>query len=359
MNFAAAVPSNAVKPTVAYVIDPRFPGGTSSAVAQELRVVAPLVRLQVFAISSKSFKGDQPASQLEAALAELGIQLEWDPPSISADTVILHNPAFLKFQADLPTRILARQLFVVTHENFLRPGGNLSFDVKSCLDQIDRAVLAQDKFLAPISQYNRATTDKWLAEDFGQKNWQVLGQDWFNICDFDMQPPTRTPKDRRGRISRAGFEKFPSLGDLEMSFPKSAQSNLLLGADGLMDVAADHPHWTLVPFKGMQVDDFFDAIDFMVFHTSPACRESFGRVIAEAIAAGKVAITDEGTASNFGNAAVVAAPKSVSAVISSFINDPTAYTKQVAKAQKSLLKFSAPAFGKFFRRHVVIRGYAA
>jgi len=358
MNIAAAIPSNAVKPTVAYVIDPRFPGGTSSAVAQELRVVAPLVRLRVFAISSKAFKGDEPAPQLAAALADLGIPLEWDPPSISADAVILHNPAFLKFQTDLSTRILARQLFVVTHENFLRPGGNLSFDVESCLDQIDRAVLARDKFLAPISQYNRLITNEWLAQNHAPANWQVLGQNWFNICDFDMQPATPTPKDRRGRISRAGFEKFPSLGDLELSFPKSAQSNLLLGADGLMDVAAEHPHWKLVPFNGMQVDDFFDAIDFMVFHTSPAWQESFGRVFAEAIAAGKVAITDEGTASNFGEAVVVAKPGDVNAVISKFIDNPMTYVKQVSKAQKSLQKFSTLAFGRFFCNHVVSREYA-
>jgi len=359
MNIAATVPSNAAKPTVAYVIDPRFPGGTSSAVAQELRVVAPLVRLRVFAISSKAFKGDEPAPQLAAVLADLGIPLEWDPASISADVVILHNPAFLKFQTDLPTRILARQLFVVTHENFLRPGGNLSFDVKSCLDQIDRAVLARDKFLASVSQYNRATTNTWLAQNGAPKSWQVFGQNWFNICDFDMQPPTRTPMDRRGRISRAGFEKFPSLADLELSFPKTAQCNLLLGADRLMDVAAEHPHWTLVPFKGMEVGDFFDAIDFMVFHTAPTCRESFGRVVAEAIAAGKVVITDQGTASNFGEAAVVAEPVNVSAEIARFVNNPATYAKQVTKAQKSLQKFSKLAFSQFFGDHVAVRGYAA
>lgn len=359
MNIAAAVPSNTAKPTVAYVIDPRFPGGTSSAVAQELRVVAPLARVRVFAISSRAFKGDQPAPQLESVLTDLGIPLEWDPASISADAVILHNPAFLKFQTELPTRILARQLFVVTHENFLRPGGNLSFDVKSCLDQIDRAVLARDKFLAPISQYNRTTIDTWLALNGAQAHWQVLGQNWFNICEFDMQPPTRTPKDRRGRISRAGFEKFPSLADLELSFPKSAQSNLFLGADRLMDVAAGHPHWTFVPFNGMEVGDFFDAIDFMVFHTSPTWRESFGRVVAEAIAAGKVVITDPGTASNFGEVAVVAEPANVSAEIARFINNPATYAKQVTKAQKSLQKFSKSAFSQFFGDHVAARGYAA
>ena len=60
------------------------------------------------------------------------------------------------FQSRFPIRIVARKLVVVAHENFLRPGGEESFDVGKCLGQIDRAALALNKAIAPISPWNRA-----------------------------------------------------------------------------------------------------------------------------------------------------------------------------------------------------------
>ena len=50
----------------------------------------------------------------------------------------------------------------------------------------------------------------------------------------------------------------------------------------------------------MKVPDFLASIDFFVYFTHPLLRESFGRAIAEAIAAGKLVITDPETAGPFG-----------------------------------------------------------
>ncbi|MFQ5623194.1 MAG: hypothetical protein ACE5FS_07330 [Paracoccaceae bacterium] len=204
--------------SVAYVIDPRFPGGTSSAVAQELRVVSDLVKPRVFGISSGMFRGETVAPQLETALQELGLTLEWDPPKITADVVIVHNPAFLKFQNELPTRILAGRIFVVTHENLIRPTGAEAFDVASCLGLIGNSTLALERYIAPISPYNRSTIRNWFGKSAQSTDWKILPEDWFNICDFEMQSPTASPLDRRGRLSRPGFEKFPRLEDLELCF---------------------------------------------------------------------------------------------------------------------------------------------
>ncbi len=338
---------------VAYVLDPRFPGGTSSALAQELRAIAPILRPHVYGISSRMFSGDRIAPVLEEALDELGLDLRWDPERIAADIVIVHNPAFLKFQTEFPARIIARRLLVVTHENFLRPGGNEGFDVARCLDQLDRASLALEKTLAPISPWNRRTVTDWLAARSRGPRWRVLGQDWFNICAFERHPPNPAPRDRRGRLSRPGFEKFPPLADLEVSFPPEAERNLLLGADTLSDVAGDHPHWEIVPFRAMAVDAFFAGIDFMIYHTSPALRESFGRVLAEAIAAGKLVISDAPTAENFAGGVVSAEPSQVGAVVRGFLDDPENYRRQVEHAQAQLDRFSATRFADFFAEHVL------
>lgn len=332
-----------VSGSIAYVLEPRFPGGTSSAVAEELRAIAPLGRPAVHAANSRMFAGQEPAPPLAAALEALGIDPVWDAETMSADTVILHNPSFLKFQPDFGARILCRQLIVVTHENFLRPGGEEAFDTAGCLDRIDRATLALRKSLAPISAHNRATVEAWGARFGLPPGWDLLAEDWFNICELPMTPPTEAPRDRRGRHSRPGFEKFPPPADLDLCFPAHAETNVILGAD--LVIAEGAPaHWQVYPFRGLDLATYFAMIDFMVYFTAPTWQESFGRVLAEGIAAGKVVISDPATAAGFGGGVIGARPEEVDGIIRAFVDDPARYAAHVRTAQAALAGFSAEAF---------------
>jgi hypothetical protein len=337
-------------PTVAYLIEPRFAGGTSAAVAAELRIVAQKARVTVHAIRSRIFSAQPVAPVLEATLDELKIDLLWDTPTIGADLVILHNPLFLKNQTDLGCRIVARHLLVVTHENFLRPGGTEAFDVARCLGQIDRAATALRKSVAPISPHNRQTVTDWAQIHGFDRRWGVLDRDWFNICDFAMLAPTPRPADRRGRHSRPGFEKFPDLAAMDLCFPKHAATNVILGADSYLATQLQRPHWVMYPFQTIDVAQYLGMIDFMVYFTAPTWRESFGRVLAEAIAAGKVVITDAQTASTFGRAVIAATPAEVDAIIARHLAQPRLYQSQVAQAQASLASHSGAAFAALLDR---------
>jgi hypothetical protein len=331
--------------TFAYVVEPRFSGGTSAAVAAELRVTAQLGPVVVHARRSAMFGGDRHvAPVLRQAIDELALPLIWDAPEINADVVIFHNPSFLKFQAAFGGRIFARQLVVVTHENFLRPGGVEAFDVASCLDQIDRATLSLSKCLAPISVHNRATVRGWLTGHRGLLDWRVLEQDWFNICVPDIEEPPQPPRDRRGRHSRPTREKFPPLADLDLCFPPHAEANIILGADFLMAAEVARPHWTMLPFGSLDVARFFEMVDFLVYFTAPTWRESFGRVIAEALAAGKVVLTDPETGATFGDAVVACRPEDVDRLVQGFVAEPDRYIAQVRRAKPVLEALSAPAF---------------
>ncbi len=344
----------AAAPRVAWLIEPRFPGGTSAALAQELRAVAPLLRPQVFFVDSKMFRGREVAPVLAEAFAELGLAPVHAPRRIAADVVILHNPAFLKFDAALELRIVTRRLHVVCHENFLRPDGSESFDVAHCLGLIERASLAFDRTIAPVSPWNRRMAAAWL-ERAGRagERWRLLGENWFNICDFPLRPPPSAPRDRRGRLSRPGLEKFPSTEVLEACFPPHAERNLLLGAEILTASAGRHPHWEILPFRAMPVEEFFTAIDFLVHFTAPGLRESFGRVLAEATAAGKLAICPPETAESFGPGVVGASPREVDALIAGFIAAPQRYAARVRLAQRGLAAYSPGRFRAFFRRQVL------
>ncbi|HQU68021.1 MAG TPA: hypothetical protein PLI43_07455 [Albidovulum sp.] len=333
---------------IAYVLDPRFPGGTSSAVAAELKVAARFGRITVHAVEGSMFRGRTVAPALETAFDDLGIEPVWDAPVISADLVILHNPAFLKFERQFGARIFCRDLIAVTHENFERPGGVEGFDAAKCLALIDRATLALRKHVAPVSAANRRTLAGWFARQGAPAGWQVLPDDWFNICAFETLPPTATPADRRGRHSRAGFEKFPSLEIMDRCFPAHAGANVILGADGLIAQRLARPHWTLLPFGAKSVEEYFGMIDFMVYFTSPAWRESFGRVLAEAMAAGKVVISDPATAESFGGGVIGAAPDEVDAIVARHVAEPKLYRAQVARGQAAMARFSAEAFAAMF-----------
>ena len=331
-------------PHIAYLIDPRFPGGTSSAVAAELKVVSTFARVSVHGLSTKMFNGDEAAPVLQDALDELGLKIVWDARVISADTVIFHNPSCLKFQDDIDTTILARQLVVVTHENFVRPSGAESFDVETCLSQLLRNAFVVSAALAPLSEWNRESIRLWEQAHRRLDGWTVLDFDWFNICDFNITAPSSEITDRRGRLSRPGFEKFPSTEVLTACFPPYANANVILGADVLMDDPQTPAHWTLLPFRGVSSARFFEMIDFMIYYISPLWRESFGRVMAEGIAAGKIVISDPDTAKSFAGAVIGAKPEDVNGIVSSYLANPAKYQSDVLAAQATLSRFSPEQF---------------
>ncbi|MBV1868333.1 MAG: hypothetical protein KUG69_10585 [Marinosulfonomonas sp.] len=335
-------------PRIAYFFDPGFPGGTSSAVAAELTAIAKIARIEVHAVSTRMFRDKPVSTPIQKILVKLGLDLIWDAPTITADVVLIHNPSFLKFHTELKQKIIANHLIVITHENFLGPGGNEGFDVDHCLDLVDRCSLALQKTIAPISPYNRLTVKNWLSTNDSSDHWEVLEQDWFNICDFEILPPVASPQDRRGRHSRPGPEKFPLLADMDRCFSKSAQSNIILGADLFLAEKLDRNHWNMVPFGGLEVARYFEMIDFMVYFTAPTWRESFGRVMAEAIAAGKVVISDPETASVFGGAVLGARPADVDDIIANFVRDPRHYQEHVLYAQMSLAAYSTSTFQQIF-----------
>ena len=147
-----AVPATArARRRVALLVDPRFPGGTGSAVAAEIRALAPHVNLAVFRLATAMF----PGRAVNPAIA--GLWRSWacrscrEPPVVHADTIVLHNPTCLRFDSRLGPRLSAARIIVVTHENFLRPGGCEGFDVGHCLGLVAGRVAGGERLLAPVS----------------------------------------------------------------------------------------------------------------------------------------------------------------------------------------------------------------
>lgn len=328
----------AARPRVALLVEPRFPGGTSGAVAAEIRALAPHVTLRVAALATRMFRDRPVHPEIARALEDTGIALLARPPVVRADAIVLHNPAALKLETALRPRLSAARTIVVTHENLTRPGGRESFDVGHCLGLVAGRSVAGERLLAPVSAWNRRGVADWLAER-PEAGWRIAGDDWPNILGLPFVAPTDRPRDRRGRHSRPGFEKFPGLAALMAQFPAHAERCAILGADLLLaDREAVPGHWELLPFGAVPVEDFLAGLDFFVYFTNPAWRESFGRAIAEAIAAGKLVITDPETAAAFGPGVIADDGRGVDAIVAAHVADPGRYAAAVRRAQADLVR---------------------
>ena len=329
---------------IAILVDPRFPRGTSSAVAHEILAMHRRADLTIHFLETRMFKGREINPTLQRALDETGLTPVWNAPVVRSDIVVFHNPSALKFDERLRSRILCDRLIVVTHENLLRPDETEGFDVGHCLRLAAEAAICRTRRLCPVSGYNRQGVDQWLLTH-PRAGWVQAPFDWFNICDFDTVAPTPAPRDRRGRLSRAGFEKFPALAVMKAHFPDTAECCRILGGDTfLLDAETLPAHWEILPFGSVPVTEFLQTIDFFVYFTHPGWRESFGRVIAEAICAGKVVITDPGTAATFGDAVVASDGSDVDAIIARFLADPASYVRLVEQAQTLIRGFGPDRF---------------
>jgi hypothetical protein len=127
---------------------------------------------------------------------------------------------------------------------------------------------------------------------------------------------------------------------LRAQFPPWAERCAILGADTLLRDAETLPrHWELLSFGEMKVSEFLARIDFFVYFTHPLLRESFGRAIAEAVAAGKLVITDPETAEAFGPGVVADRGEGVDRIVAAHIADPGRYAAAVLQAQADLARY--------------------
>jgi hypothetical protein len=166
------------------------------------------------------FPGRPCGPVLADALDDLGLPLRTDAPRIAADRVIVHNPSFLKFDTHFAPRIVAEEIILVTHENFLRPGGHETHDVARCLDLIDRASVALGKSLAPISPPNRRTVTDWLADHPGQAHWTVRSSGLVQHLRLPAPPPDiRAARPQGAPLPPGDSRSSPTRGRSTSAFP--------------------------------------------------------------------------------------------------------------------------------------------
>ncbi|WP_226626414.1 glycosyltransferase [Alloyangia pacifica] len=290
--------------------DPRFSGGTASAVISDVARFSELgLSVGLMPIRSRFFDGtDDLENPHVLKLQDLpGVSLATG--TASAELTLLHHP--LAFFHGLHTRaeLTTRRAVVVTHHPPFRGDGSLEYNPLTVNRQISRA-FGCHPWWAPVSGTVRAQLRSFAPL------LTLTSEDWTNTFDPDEWRSTRPafsgPQATVGRHGRADSLKWPD--DLAaMTAPLSPGPAWRTRVMGLPDdvrralgPAADA--WEIVRFNAEPVGQFLESLDAFCYFYHPRWIEAFGRTIAEAILMERPCVLDPRLRANFGDLGHYCAP---------------------------------------------------
>lgn len=323
---------------VIFVADARFEGGTSTAIALEMKLAARAgLRIGLLMVKGHLLGLPFPVHPDIRAVLDSGRAERLDPDArMSASLTVIHHPTIMENRPTRQIRLHSDSVVMVLHHPYYDRKGVVQFDlpriVRNCFD-----AFGSDIQLAPVSTVVRASLPRILPQ-----HASVTQSDWENLLDLDDWQP-RPPRSVSvpiviGRHSRPDSLKWPnSWQDAILAYPRDASKyrvRVLGAGDYLYELYGDIPaNWELLPFSWTGVGAFLRSLDFYVYYHSDEWSEAFGRTILEAMAVGLIVILPGHFEELFGNAAVYAAPVQVERVIERFINDPAAYVEQANRAR--------------------------
>lgn len=294
------------------VTDPRFQGGTSSAVAAEIEAASQAgYQIGFLAYEAGNLRQPLPFNGRLARLIAQG-KVEHITPGTQTDCTlaILHNPFVAELLPLEALGIRAEQRLAVLHHPPLDAFGRPYFDFDA-VQQNAQEILAGPVQWVPVGPNARLASEQSLnAPD-------LLAADWTNVIDFDawyQMPDRKAGKGVTiGRHSRTDLRKFPATraAFAQIYGERSDVQVDMLGcppelAKMLQPV---HPSWKLRPFGDIEVGKYLDGLDAFVYYHREDWVEAFGYTVLEAMARGVPCVLPETLRPCFGDAAAIAPPE--------------------------------------------------
>lgn len=320
--------------------DLRFTGGTASAITHEIETLSENgVKIALLHISSGFLPGSLPHNaRLAEAARRCGVPTIELGATHNAKMLVAAHPNVFRRVHRLGSRVRADLVVIVAHNVPCDNCGCLMFDPWAIQSACHRAFGGRIIW-APISPICR---DRF--ERVGNA-LKVLSFDWINFIRVAHWARPVCPPDpshiRIGRISRSDSEKFPSdAAELRAAYPTAPDIlvSFLGYYDRIDDLLGARPeNWRCLPFGSIDPLEFLKTIDFFVYFHNIAYTETFGRVIAEAIASGVVTILPHYFERTFGPAAIYCLPNQVETVVRHFHCAPARYVAQARLALEWLV----------------------
>ena len=326
---------------VVILTDPRFPGGTATAVAAEVAASAGAgYRVGLVAVESSTLDRPFPFNPRLRALIDAGalVPVPRGIP-IKASLALLHGPFCAGLRPYAPYPIEAERRLLVLHHPPFDARWRPYYPIGETLAHAE-AMLGGPVELAPVGPVVR--------DQLGRLPGQAAPLDWFNVIDAaPFAHPPRRPDGRRpviGRHSRPDPAKWPASAENCLKvYPDDGRFTVrvLGGGPYLADLLGLPPgrwptHWEVLPFGSVPAPDFLGGLDLFVYYHHPDWVEAFGLAVAEAMAASLPCVLPEAMAPLFGDAALCVPPEGAADAAETLFADPAAYRRR-AEAGSALV----------------------
>lgn len=349
---------------ILFIADPRFPGGTSTALASEITAAGRAgLSCALMPVRARVLKASRPVNdRVASAMAASGCR--WAAPDevISARLALAHHQAIFDGRFASPLQVHVDAAVLVLHHPPFDGDGALQYNLPAAVASAD-AALGTPPALAPVGPIVRRQLERLpgLSD-------RLPPFDWHNLIDTEMWParspyqgPSAAPLGadgrrmaRVGRHSRPDPLKFPD--DLETAlaaYPDDGglQVSMLGAGDFLRDAYGALPaHWDVLPFGSIEVSEYLRSLDFYVYFHHSSWVESFGLAPLEALATGLVTILPPSFEPLFGDGAVYARPDEVAALIEWYRDRPADCAAQSERARRRAERFGLSRFADRLQR---------
>jgi hypothetical protein len=321
---------------VLIVGDFRFPGGTSAAIAHELRALRSTNHsVGLYHVKSAYLSAKRTAwhPDLAAEVDHGGLQVLAENAAAEASVIFVHSPWVLRQIA--PTQLRAPVRILVAHHPPADARGQLYYDARA-LERHARSAFGGRFVWAPISPVCRD------AFDAAGLTFPRLRFDWANLIFVDDWGAARSrligDHPVIGRHSRPRNEKWPATRDALLEvFPSSGdiQVRLMGLSDKMKRLIGKHPcNWQTMEPDEIPVREFLSGIDFFVYFHHPDWVEAYGRTVAEAAAAGCVVILQPYLRRTFGDAGLYCEPVEALDLVSTVAADRERFAKLSARGRE-------------------------
>ncbi|NGN43426.1 glycosyl transferase [Mesorhizobium sp. CGMCC 1.15528] len=321
---------------IVHAADPRFPGGTSSALRAELKA-ADRFGLGCAFIPFVGRRGPLIGGferRTAKLIDDLGVPWLTGEEIVTCDVLFAHHPQVFEHMPAISVNIRPRHVVCVAHHPPFDGAWTPQYETAIVQRNLERLFGALVSF-APVGPKIRRQFEKLVGE-----KPRLLRHDLWNMIDMaDWQDRRRPPPERSatlGRHSRADPLKWPDTqDDLLAAYPDAKHLSVeVLG--GIPEVIKPWigANWNILPYADDGVGEFLSRLDFYVYFHSRRWIEAFGLGIAEAMASGLVAIIDPCHEDLFGEGAVYADVRDVGTEIDRLMSSPASYAEQSALARK-------------------------